>query len=78
MVYAKLDILHSEKSVYYDKIFNPYGVPPPGMPYKAHRGQLNGRQRMTSLTVCLLAPTAEERAALQIRRQVSKYVLNGG
>ena len=39
-VYAEVDSLYSEKSLYYDKIFNPYGVPPPGMPYKAHRGQL--------------------------------------
>ncbi|EMR11452.1 hypothetical protein PNEG_00470 [Pneumocystis murina B123] len=23
-----------EKSIYYDPIYNPYGVPPPGMPYK--------------------------------------------
>lgn len=25
---------HPEKSFYYDPIYNPYGVPPPGMPYR--------------------------------------------
>lgn len=25
--------LHPERSIYYDPILNPYGVPPPGMPY---------------------------------------------
>jgi hypothetical protein len=24
---------HPERSVYYDPVLNPYGVPPPGMPY---------------------------------------------
>ena len=28
---------YPERSIYYDKVFNPYGVPPPGMPYKERR-----------------------------------------
>lgn len=24
---------HPERSIYYDPVMNPYGVPPPGMPY---------------------------------------------
>lgn len=28
---------HPERSVYYDPVFNPYGVPPPGMPYIERR-----------------------------------------
>lgn len=24
---------HAERSIYYDPVMNPYGVPPPGMPY---------------------------------------------
>lgn len=24
---------HPERSIYYDPVLNPYGVPPPGMPY---------------------------------------------
>jgi hypothetical protein len=29
-----------KKSVYYDPVLNPYGVPPPGMPYLERRGLL--------------------------------------
>ena len=29
--------LHPERSVYYDPVLNPYGVPPPGMPYMEKR-----------------------------------------
>lgn len=29
---------HPERSVYYDPVMNPYGMPPPGMPY-AERGE---------------------------------------
>jgi hypothetical protein len=29
---------HPERSIYYDPVMNPYGVPPPGMPY-LERGQ---------------------------------------
>ena len=29
---------HPERSIYYDPLMNPYGVPPPGMPY-VERGQ---------------------------------------
>lgn len=25
--------LHPERSIYYDPVMNPYGMPPPGMPY---------------------------------------------
>ncbi len=28
---------HPERSVYYDPVMNPYGVPPPGMPYLERR-----------------------------------------
>ena len=28
---------HPERSVYYDPVMNPYGVPPPGMPYIERR-----------------------------------------
>lgn len=28
---------HPERSIYYDPVMNPYGVPPPGMPYVERR-----------------------------------------
>lgn len=28
---------HPERSVYYDPVFNPFGAPPPGMPYREKR-----------------------------------------
>lgn len=28
---------HPERSLYYDPVFNPYGAPPPGMPYREKR-----------------------------------------
>lgn len=28
---------HPERSIYYDPVMNPYGVPPPGMPYAERR-----------------------------------------
>ena len=28
---------HPERSIYYDPVMNPYGVPPPGMPYIERR-----------------------------------------
>ena len=28
---------HPERSIYYDPVLNPYGVPPPGMPYVERR-----------------------------------------
>jgi len=28
---------HPERSIYYDPVLNPYGVPPPGMPYIERR-----------------------------------------
>lgn len=28
---------HSERSLYFDPVFNPYGAPPPGLPYRARR-----------------------------------------
>jgi hypothetical protein len=28
---------HPERSMYYDPVMNPYGVPPPGMPYMERR-----------------------------------------
>jgi hypothetical protein len=32
--------LHPERSIYYDPILNPFGVPPPGMPYIERRTSL--------------------------------------
>jgi len=29
---------HPERSIYYDPVMNPYGLPPPGMPYIEKRG----------------------------------------
>ena len=28
---------HPERSIYYDSVLNPFGVPPPGMPYAERR-----------------------------------------
>lgn len=28
---------YPERSVYYDPVFNPFGAPPPGMPYREKR-----------------------------------------
>lgn len=28
---------HPERSIYYDAVFNPFGAPPPGKPYRARR-----------------------------------------
>lgn len=28
---------HPERSLYYDPVFNPFGAPPPGMPYRERR-----------------------------------------
>lgn len=28
---------HPERSIYYDPVFNPFGAPPPGMPYRERR-----------------------------------------
>ena len=33
---------HPERSIYYDPVMNPYGVPPPGMPYIERRERLIG------------------------------------
>lgn len=29
---------HPERSIYYDPVLNPFGMPPPGMPYVEKRG----------------------------------------
>lgn len=29
--------IHPERSIYYDPVMNPFGVPPPGMPYIERR-----------------------------------------
>lgn len=36
------------RSVYYDPVYNPWGVPPPGMPYQ-EKGELSRRKRVTVL-----------------------------
>jgi len=28
---------HPERSIYFDPVFNPFGAPPPGMPYREKR-----------------------------------------
>lgn len=33
---------HPERSLYYDPVFNPYGAPPPGMPYREKRTSAPG------------------------------------
>jgi hypothetical protein len=33
----KGQLRHPERSVYYDPVYNPFGVPPPGMPYMERR-----------------------------------------
>ncbi|GAA5838551.1 hypothetical protein JCM3766R1_006008 [Sporobolomyces carnicolor] len=45
---------HPERSVYYDPVFNPYGAPPPGMPY---------REKPEFIMQRLGIPTPEELAA---------------
>lgn len=32
--------IHPERSIYYDPVMNPFGVPPPGMPYIERRAYL--------------------------------------
>lgn len=55
-----------EKSAYFDPVFNPYGVPPPGMPYQAKRMWIIlGKLRVHHSDVRLEAPTPEELAAMQ-------------
>ncbi|KAI0652305.1 WW domain binding protein 11-domain-containing protein [Trametes meyenii] len=47
---------HPERSLYYDPVYNPYGVPPPGMPY-VERGKYRTRQRICDpefLSIALL------------------------
>ena len=34
---------HPERSIYYDPVMNPFGVPPPGMPYMERR-EYNAKQ----------------------------------
>lgn len=34
---------HPDRSIYYDPIMNPYGVPPPGMPYEERGTGINKR-----------------------------------
>ena len=38
--------LRSEKSLYFDPVFNPYGAPPPGLPYRARRKSLQHKLRV--------------------------------
>ena len=40
---------HPERSIYYDPVMNPYGVPPPGMPYIERRKCLIGTRSIHSL-----------------------------
>ena len=46
---------HPERSVYYDPVFNPFGAPPPGMPYKEKReSSAEGRTSEADAPVQLL------------------------
>ena len=36
---------HPERSIYYDPVMNPYGVPPPGMPYVERREHIQVTER---------------------------------
>ena len=46
---------HPERSIYYDPVMNPYGVPPPGMPYQERRasGSKWRMKRVLTLTSSL-------------------------
>lgn len=44
---------HPERSVYYDPVMNPYGVPPPGMPYIERRECASDCHRHTTHKGCL-------------------------
>ncbi|GAA5870432.1 hypothetical protein JCM3774_002726 [Rhodotorula dairenensis] len=46
---------HPERSLYYDPVFNPYGAPPPGMPYR----------EKPEFALIRMGPTPEEIAAFQ-------------
>ncbi|BGP54281.1 hypothetical protein JCM8202v2_001858 [Rhodotorula sphaerocarpa] len=46
---------HPERSLYYDPVFNPYGAPPPGMPYR----------EKPEFAMARMGPTPEEIAAFQ-------------
>ncbi|KAI6031531.1 WW domain binding protein 11-domain-containing protein [Pisolithus microcarpus] len=41
---------HPERSIYYDPVMNPYGVPPPGMPYIERRDDEDGITQYVSDT----------------------------
>ncbi|BGP38445.1 hypothetical protein JCM10450v2_002390 [Rhodotorula kratochvilovae] len=47
---------HPERSIYFDPVFNPYGAPPPGMPY---------REKPEYAMARFGGPTPEEMAAFQ-------------
>ena len=62
--------LYSQLSAYFDPIFNPFGVPPPGLAYKARRKYTHcpryaDKLELTAKGIVLPAPTAEEIAARQ-------------
>lgn len=51
------------RSLYYDPVFNPYGVPPPGMPYQ--------ERRAPALYLC-------SHVNLELRRDVLTHSADGG
>ena len=50
---------HPERSVYYDPVMNPYGIPPPGMPYIERRECLI-RNNLVCVSYTYVALTADE------------------
>lgn len=51
---------HPERSIYYDPVMNPYGVPPPGMPYIERRECLLGIYLIHTLYYTFAALTTDE------------------
>lgn len=43
--------VHPERSLYYDPVMNPYGMPPPGMPYAERGNHSSSLYRTTSLMI---------------------------
>ncbi|CAG8687351.1 11375_t:CDS:2, partial [Acaulospora colombiana] len=49
--------LRPERSIYYDPVMNPYGIPPPGMPYRERREY--GHIYISTILKGSLAPTPD-------------------
>jgi hypothetical protein len=44
---------HPERSIYYDPVLNPYGAPPPGMPYLERRKSFTFVSTYSKINLCL-------------------------